>query len=54
VIVELTLVVTLDSLNAEAELSRHPGKEIDEGGKRVRLGTQRGSPGVVREIIDHY
>jgi hypothetical protein len=28
VIFELTPVVTLDSLNGEAELSRHPGKEV--------------------------
>jgi hypothetical protein len=54
VIVELTSVVTLDNLNGEAELSSHPGKEVEEGGKRVRLSTQRESPGVVREIIDHY
>jgi hypothetical protein len=26
---------------------------VEEGGKRVRLGTQRESPRVVREIIDH-
>jgi hypothetical protein len=43
-IVELTPVVTLDDLNGEGELSRHPGKEVEEGGKRVRLGTQRKSP----------
>jgi hypothetical protein len=38
----------------EAKLSRHPGKEVEEGGKRVRLGTQRESTRVVREIINHY
>jgi hypothetical protein len=52
VVIELTPVVTLDGLKGEAELSRHPGKEV-EGGKRLKLGTQRESPRVVREIINH-
>ena len=34
--VELTPVVTLDGLNGEAELSGHPGKEVEEGGGRSR------------------
>jgi hypothetical protein len=50
----LTTVVTLDDLNGEAELSRHPGKKVKKGGKGVRLGTQRESPGVVREIINDH
>jgi hypothetical protein len=52
-VVELTPVVTLDSLDGEAELRGHPGKEVKEGGKCLRLGTQGESPRVVREIIDH-
>jgi hypothetical protein len=51
VIVELTAVVTLDNLNGEAELSRHTGKEVEEGGKCVRLGT-RESPGVAQKTRD--
>ena len=52
-VIELTPVVTLDGLNGEAELSGHPGEEV-EGGKGLRLGEQRESPRVVREIIDHH
>ena len=37
-VIELTPVVTLDGLNGEAELSGHPGKEVEEGGKSLRLG----------------
>ena len=51
-VIELTSVVALDGLNSEAELSGHPGKEV-EGGKSLRLGTQRESPRVMREIIHH-
>ena len=32
-VVELPPVVALDSLNNEAELSGHPGKEMEEGGE---------------------
>ena len=32
-VIELPPVVTLDGLNGEAELSGHPGKEVEEGGK---------------------
>ena len=53
-VVELTPVVTLDGLNGEAELSGHPGKEVEEGGKSLRLGAQRKSPSVMREIINHH
>jgi hypothetical protein len=52
VVVELTPVLTLDGLDGEAELSGHPGKEV-EGGKHLRLGTQWESPRGVREIIGH-
>jgi hypothetical protein len=31
-VIELLPVVTLDGLNCEAELSGHPGKEVEEGG----------------------
>ena len=40
-VVELTPVVTLDGLNGEAELSGHPGKEVEKGGEGLRLGAQR-------------
>jgi hypothetical protein len=53
VVVELTAVVTLDGLNGEAKMRGHPGKEVEEGGKCLRLGTQGESPRVVREIINH-
>jgi hypothetical protein len=53
-VVELTLVVTLDDLNGEAELSGHPGREVEEGGKGLRLGAQRKIPRVMREIINHH
>ena len=47
-------IVTLDGLNGEAELSRHPSKEVEEGEKSLRLGVQRKSPRVMREIINHH
>ena len=53
-VIELTPVVALDGLNGEAELSGHPVKEVEEGGKGLGLGAQRKSPRVVREIIDHH
>ena len=52
-VIELAPVVTLDGLDGEAELSGHPGEEVTERGKSLRLGTQRKSPGIVREIINH-
>jgi hypothetical protein len=36
-VVELLVVVTLDSLNAGAELGRHIGKEVRQSGKSVRF-----------------
>jgi hypothetical protein len=53
-VIKLTPVVALNGLNGEAELSGHPGKEVNEGGEGVRLSTQRESPGVVREIINDH
>ena len=53
-VIELTPVVTLDGLNGEAELSGHPDKEVEEGGKSLRLGAQRKSLSVMREIINHH
>ena len=53
-VIELTPVVTLDDLNGEAELSGHPGKEVEEGGEGLRLGAQRKSPRVMRKIINHH
>ena len=46
-VVKLTPVVTLDGLNGEAELSGHPGKEVEEGGEGLGLAAQRKSPRVV-------
>src|SRR6185437_9841357 len=53
-VIELTPVVTLYGLNGEAELSGHPGEEVEEGGEGLRLGAQRKRPRVVREVIDHH
>ena len=53
-VIKLTPVVTLDSLNGEAELSRHPGKEVEKGRKRLRLSTQWESPRVMGEVINHH
>jgi hypothetical protein len=52
-VIELPPVVTLDGLNCEAELSGHPGKEVEEGGEGLRLGAQRKSPRVMRKIINN-
>jgi hypothetical protein len=52
-VIELPPVVTLDGLNCEAELSGHPGKEVEEGGEGLRLGAQRKSPRVIRKIINN-
>jgi hypothetical protein len=53
-IIKLTPVVTLDGLNGEAELSRHPGEEVGDRGERLRLEAQRKSPRVVREVVQHH
>ena len=53
-VVKLPPVVALDGLNGEAELSGHPGKEVEEGGEGLRLGAQRESLRVMREIINNY
>src|SRR6185436_1464509 len=53
-VIELPPVVTLDGLNGEAELSGHPGKEVEKGGEGLRLGAQRKSPRVMRKIINHH
>ena len=47
-------LVLLYGLNGEAELSGHLGKEVEEGGEGLRLGAQRKSPRVMREIINHH
>ena len=52
-VIELMPVVTLDGLNGEAELSGHPGKEVEEVGEGLRLGAQRKSPRVMRKIINN-
>ena len=46
-VIELPPVVTLDSLNGEAELSGHPSKEVEEGGEVLRFSAQRKSLRVV-------
>jgi len=53
-VIKLTAIVALDGLNGEAELGGHLGKEVNEGGKRLRLSAQRKSPRKVRKIIDHH
>ena len=45
--------LSLDGLNGEAELSGHPGKEVEEGGESLRLGAERESPRVMKKIIHH-
>ena len=52
-VIELPPVVTLDGLNGQAELSGHPGKEVEESGEGLRLGAQRESPKVMRKIINN-
>ena len=52
-VIKLTPVVALDGLNGDAELSGHPGKEVEKGGEGLRLGAQRKSPRVMRKIINH-
>jgi hypothetical protein len=52
-VIELPIVVTLNDLNGEAELSGHLGEEVAEGGESLRLGTQRKSPHIMRKIIKH-
>jgi hypothetical protein len=53
-VIELPTIVTLNGLNGEAELSRHPGEEVAEGGESLRLSTQRKSPHIMRKIIKHH
>jgi len=53
VLLSNSAIVALDGLNGEAELGGHPGIEVEEGGKSLRLGTQRESSRVMREIIHH-
>jgi hypothetical protein len=43
-VIKLATIVTLDGLDGEAELCRHPRKEVEERGKRIRLRTERKSP----------
>jgi hypothetical protein len=38
-VIKLATVVTLDGLDGETELSRHPSKEVKERGKSIRLRT---------------
>ena len=49
----LSILKLWDVTNGEAELSGHPGKEVEEGGEGLRLGAQRESPRVMGEIIHH-
>jgi hypothetical protein len=39
-VIELTPIVTLNCLDGETELSRHPGEEVTNRGKSIRLGTK--------------
>jgi hypothetical protein len=38
-VIELTPIVTLNGLDGETELSRHPSEEVTNRGKSIRLGT---------------
>ena len=53
-VIELTPIVTLDGLDGEAELSRHPGEKVKECGECLRLSTQGKSSVIMREIINHH
>jgi len=53
-VIELTAIVTLDGLDGEAELSRHPGEKVEKSGESIRLRTQRESPRIMREIVNHH
>jgi len=53
-VIELTTIVTPDSLDGKTKPSRHPGEEVQKGGEILRLHTQGKSPRIVREIIDHH
>jgi len=52
-VIELTPIVTLNGLDGEAELSRHPGEKVEKRGECIRLSTQGKSPRIMREIIKH-
>jgi hypothetical protein len=53
-VIKLATIVTLDGLDGEAELCRHPRKEVEERGKRIRLRTERKSPRIMRKIINNH
>jgi hypothetical protein len=53
-VIEFTVIVTLDILDGEAELSGYPSKEVAKSDERLELGTQGKSLGIMREIIDHH
>jgi hypothetical protein len=53
-VIKLATIVTLDGLDGETELSRHPSKEVEERGKRIRLRTKRKSPRIMRKIINNH
>ena len=53
-VIKLTPVVTLHSLDGEAELGGHPCKEVAKSGECIRLSTQGKSPGVIGEVINHH
>jgi hypothetical protein len=52
--IKLTTIVTLDGLDGKAELCGHPGEEVKERGKRIRLRTQGKSPRIMRKIINNH
>jgi hypothetical protein len=53
-VIELATIVTLDGLDGEVELSRHPGEKMKKCRKSIRLRTQGKRPRIVREIINHH
>jgi hypothetical protein len=51
IVIELTPVVTLDASDGATKLSGDPSEEVRQGGKSVRLLTERKSPQITREVI---
>jgi hypothetical protein len=51
IVIELMPVVTLDALDGATKLSGDPSEEVRQGGKSVRLLTERKSPQIMREVI---
>jgi hypothetical protein len=48
-VIKLTVIVTLDDLDGEAELSRYLGEKVEKCGERIRLRTQGKRPRIMRK-----